>query len=103
MATQHPSFPSTRPYSSIHGKLPERSAPFGASAAPGRENARIERERQERERVERERMERDGGLPPVVAQLSDEQREEINEAVSLLCQPSLRERRKESSWGFGDY
>ena len=79
----HPAFPS-RPYSStLHGKLPERNAPsaFGASANPtARENARLERERQERERQAPAGVV--GGSNPVNA-LSDEQKEEINEAVSL--------------------
>ena len=78
----HPAFPS-RPYSStLHGKLPERNAPsaFGASANPTtRENARLERERQERERAGPSGGA--GGSNPLNA-LTDEQREEINEAVS---------------------
>jgi hypothetical protein len=80
----HPAFPSSRPYSStLHGKLPERNAPsaFGASANPtARENARLERERQERDRQAPAGVV--GGSNPVNA-LSDEQKEEINEAVSL--------------------
>lgn len=78
----HPAFPS-RPYSStIHGKLPDRNAPsgFGASAAT-RENARLERERQERERAQREAA-ANGSSNPLNA-LTDEQREEINEAVRM--------------------
>ena len=80
----HPAFPSSRPYSStLHGKLPERNAPsaFGASSNPtARENARLERERQERERAGPSGGL--GGSNPLNA-LTDEQKEEINEAVSL--------------------
>ena len=88
----HPTFP-TRPYAStLHGKLPERNAPstFGASshAAP-REAARLERERQERERLQREAAAQVSAGPsnPLNA-LTDEQREEINEAVRLPPPPS---------------
>jgi len=79
----HPSFP-TRPYSStLHGKLPERSAPnaFSASAHPsGRENAL---QRQERERAQREAAQGAGPSAPI-NNITDEQREEINEAVRIL-------------------
>ncbi|RDW88822.1 EF-hand-1 [Coleophoma cylindrospora] len=78
----HPAFPS-RPYSStIHGKLPDRNGPpgFGVSSAT-RENARLERERQERERAQREAAV--GSSNPLNA-LTDEQREEINEAFGLF-------------------
>jgi centrin-3 len=83
----HPSFPA-RPYSStLHGKLPERNlnAPFGSSVhTVNRENARLERERQERERGA-------GPSNPVpTITITDEQREEINEAVrrcTALCVP----------------
>jgi hypothetical protein len=72
----HPSFPS-RPYSNtLHGKLPERNlnAPFGSSVhTANRENARIERERQERERG--------AGPSNPLPTITDEQKEEINEAV----------------------
>jgi centrin-3 len=82
----HPSFP-TRPYSStLHGKLPERNAPsaFSASAHPsGRENAM---QRQERERAQREAAQSAGPSAPF-NNITDEQREEINEAVCAL--PSL--------------
>lgn len=97
MASAHHSM---RPYISALGKQPERagglgglgggggglgttgSATFGASTSQqaAREAARLERERErERERVERERLEREGqsGL----SELTEEQREEINEAV----------------------
>jgi hypothetical protein len=82
----HPSFP-TRPYSStLHGKLPERNAPsaFSASAHPlGRENAM---QRQERERAQREAAQSAGPSAPF-NNITDEQREEINEAV-CPCPPS---------------
>jgi hypothetical protein len=77
----HPAFPS-RPYSNtLHGKLPERNAPsaFGTSANPtARENARLDRERQERERAG---PSGGAGAPSPLNALTDEQREEINEAV----------------------
>jgi centrin-3 len=79
----HPSFPS-RPYpNTLHGKLPERNlnAPFGSSVhTANRENARIERERQERERG--------AGPSNPLPTITDEQKEEINEAVcpyTTLC------------------
>ncbi|KAE9370459.1 EF-hand [Stipitochalara longipes BDJ] len=79
----HPSFP-TRPYSStLHGKLPERNAPnaFSASAHPsGRENAL---QRQERERAQREAAQGAGPSAPI-NNITDEQREEINEAFGLF-------------------
>ena len=75
-SSAHPTFP-TRPYTSTLGKLPDRStmnAPFGAaSTAQQREAQRAERER---ERLEKERLEREEQN-----QLSEEQREEIREAV----------------------
>lgn len=80
-AQQHPSFPS-RPYSgTFQGKLPERNGPaFGASShTTMRETARLERERQERERAQRE-----AAGPANPYNITDEQREEINEAFGLF-------------------
>jgi hypothetical protein len=93
----HPAFPSRLYSTNIHGtgKLPDRSTAlgFGASSQThsAREATRLERERQERERQERERaaaaqklqLEQQAG-PSVgsMAQITDEQRDEINEAVS---------------------
>jgi len=75
----HPSFTS-RPFSStIHGKLPERTAPAPFGASSTRETARLERERQERERAQREAAQAGPSNP--LASITDEQREEINEAV----------------------
>ena len=77
-STAHPSFPS-RPYGTNLGKLPDRTigAAFGASTTQQqREAQRLERER---ERVEKERIEREGQNQ--LAELTEEQREEINEAV----------------------
>ncbi len=73
----HPSFPS-RPYSStLHGKNPERASAFGT-----RDGARLERERQERERLQREAAAaQQAEVTNTINTLSDEQREEINEAV----------------------
>ncbi|KAN0106398.1 EF-hand [Hyaloscypha variabilis] len=79
----HPSFPP-RPYSStLHGKLPERNAPnaFSTSAHPsGRETAL---QRQERERAQREAAQGAGPSAPI-NNITDEQREEINEAFGLF-------------------
>ncbi len=77
----HPSFPQ-RPYSSVHGKLPDRNAnAFGVSHPAARDIGRSERERQDRERAQRESA---AGATP---QVTEEQREEINEAV-CPCQYS---------------
>ncbi|SLM39096.1 cell division control protein cdc31 [Lasallia pustulata] len=67
----HPSFPS-RPYGTSLGKLPDRTsgAAFGASTA------------QQQRRVEKERIEREGQNH--LAELTEEQREEINEAFGLF-------------------
>ncbi|KAK0124254.1 Calcium-binding component of the spindle pole body (SPB) half-bridge [Cadophora gregata] len=77
-STAHPSFPQ-RPYSStLHGKLPERNVnAFGGSAHPaGRDAGRGDRERgQQQQRESKE---------PETPQVSDEQREEINEAFALF-------------------
>lgn len=79
-ASREPAFGS-RPYGTNLGKLPDRSMaasreqPFGAaSTQQARENARLERER---EKQEKERMEREE-----LGSLTEEQREEIREAVS---------------------
>jgi centrin-3 len=92
----HPAFPS-RPYAStLHGtsKLPERNAPLGFGASShthtAREAARLERERQERERAAAQQQQQQAATNAgagSMAQLTDEQRDEINEAVShfLIC------------------
>lgn len=72
-----------RPYGSTlqsTSKLPDRSTTqgFGASHTL---SAR-ERERQERERQDRERQQAGIGSSNSMANLSDEQKDEINEAVS---------------------
>lgn len=77
-APPHPTFPS-RPYSgNFQGKLPERNGPaFGTSSHnANRDSARVERERQERERAQR-----DAAAPTNSYNITDEQRDEINEAV----------------------
>ena len=73
-SSAHPTFPS-RPYGTNLGKLPDRSlGAFGSSiTAQQREAQRLERER---ERLDKERIEREGQ-----AQLTQEQQEEIREAV----------------------
>ncbi|KAI9722882.1 MAG: hypothetical protein M1812_001330 [Candelaria pacifica] len=78
-SSTHPTFPS-RPYASNLGKLPDRptTSAFGASTTQQhRETQRLERERAERERIEREGQN-------VLSELSEEQREEINEAFGLF-------------------
>lgn len=85
-SSAHPSFPS-RPYASTLGKLPDRTggvAPFGSSTTQAHRDA--QRQERERERAERERIEREGQKQ--LAELTEEQREEINEAVSRLHQRS---------------
>ncbi|KAI9814648.1 MAG: Calcium-binding component of the spindle pole body (SPB) half-bridge [Pycnora praestabilis] len=80
-SSTHPTL-QTRPYSSTLGKLPDRTnvPAFGASTAQQQREA--QRQERERERAERERIEREGqnGL----AELSEEQREEIDEAFGLF-------------------
>lgn len=76
-SSAHPIFPNRYPGTNL-GKLPDRTvAPaFGAStAAQQREKQKLERER---ERAENERLEREEQN-----QLTEEQREEIKEAVGL--------------------
>ena len=86
----HPSFPP-RSYNTNLGKLPDRSiaGAFGASTttAAQREAQRLERER---ERLEKERLEREGQDP--MSQLTEEQREEINEAVRPNTSRSINEK-----------
>ncbi|MCJ1410398.1 Calcium-binding component of the spindle pole body (SPB) half-bridge [Ptychographa xylographoides] len=77
-SSTHPSFPQ-RPYNANLGKLPDRTAFNTTSTAQQREAQRLERER---ERLEKERLEREGQDP--MNQLSEEQREEINEAFGLF-------------------
>lgn len=73
-----------RPFSSTSGlnRGPANTAGFGAGAntQQNREAQRLERERAER--AERERMDRAGQTS--LGELSEEQREEINEAVRNL-------------------
>ncbi len=89
----HPALPS-RPYASslLSGSKPaERSTGLGFGASSHRHNAReaarLERERQELQR-ERERaaaqqqQQASGSAAGSMAQLTDEQKDEINEAVS---------------------
>ena len=83
MATQNPTFPSRASYAGGNlGKLPDRSAqPFGTSTSQqARESARLERERERQEQERRAQEELDN--------LSEEQREEIREAVCIPCSSS---------------
>lgn len=76
----HPTF-APRPYPSSLGKLPERSATGYGHQQQQQQQARdAQRLERERERAERERLEREGSSQ--LAELTEEQREEINEAVS---------------------
>ncbi|MCJ1472233.1 Calcium-binding component of the spindle pole body (SPB) half-bridge [Lambiella insularis] len=77
-SSAQPSFPP-RTYPSALSKLPERSAFAPPSTAQQRDAAR-------REQAEKERLEREGHDP--MNQLSEEQREEINEAVRSPPLPS---------------
>lgn len=78
----NPSLPM-RPYTSGLNRGAGGAPGLGASASTAGPNARIERERAER--VERERIQREQAAaalaPPRIEDLSEEQREEINEAV----------------------
>ncbi|MCJ1284388.1 Calcium-binding component of the spindle pole body (SPB) half-bridge [Xylographa opegraphella] len=76
-SSTHPSFPP-RPYNASLGKLPDRSGGGGGGGFTAASTAQARLERQERERQERE------GQQDPVAQLSEEQREEINEAFGLF-------------------
>ena len=93
----HPAFPS-RPYGAsaldsstkIPGRSSGASLTFGASSHThsAREAARLERDRLERERsqqAQQQQQQQQAGTSAVgaMAQLTDEQRDEINEAVSL--------------------
>ena len=76
-SSAHPALP-TRNYGVGFGKLPDRplGAAFGASTA--QQQREQQRQEKERERLEKERLEREEQN-----QLTEEQREEIKEAVSL--------------------
>jgi len=86
----HSTFPARSYGSALHGKLPERNAPtsgFGASShtLATRENARLDRERQERERAQREAQQQQASSSNQnINGLTDEQRDEINEAFGLF-------------------
>ena len=76
-SSAHPSLP-LRPYSSALGKFPDRSGgAFGAQTTAQQREA--QRQERERERLEKERLDREGQDP--MNQLTEEQKEEINEAV----------------------
>ena len=107
----HPAFPS-RPYgsSTLHTstKLPDRSsgAPlaFGASSHThnAREAARQDRERQERERAQQAQQQQQAGTSAIgaMAQLTDEQRDEINEAVGHMSHHPRPKSERPYSEGF---
>ena len=83
-SSAHTAF-SRQPFNSNLSKLPDRSLSnaFGAtSTAQAREAQRIERDR---ERQERERLEREG--QGQMNDITEEQKEEINEAVGLCRYP----------------
>ena len=81
----NPSLPM-RPYNSGLNRGGAGGAPgggLGASTTAAGQNARMERERAERERMQREQAAAQAAhlAPPRIEDLSEEQREEINEAV----------------------
>jgi hypothetical protein len=80
------------------GKLPERTYGTGFGATANRNSAQLERERQER--AQREAQSHAAAGSPM-ASLTDEQREEINEAVRplspLLFPDERRKRSREES------
>jgi len=86
-SSQHPSFP-IRPYaSSSQQPAPSstRGKPlnFSQSHAPAaREAARLERERLDRERQAQQAAQQPAQAQSAISQLTDEQRDEVNEAVS---------------------
>ena len=90
-SSAHPSFPA-RHYGANLGKLPDRSlgAAFGASTA--QQQREQQRQEKERERLEKERLEREEQN-----QLSEEQKEEIKEAVSPLQHRCIQPHRKDAS------
>jgi hypothetical protein len=85
-SSSHPAFPptSSRPYGSSLGKLPDRTSMTpqgtGVGGAFGSSMSHQHREVQRHERERQDRLQRGGENE--FAELSEEQREEINEAVS---------------------
>ena len=86
MASAQPQLPAST-YPKLYGKLPERSAAgtYGSAFAgsSNRDGARLERERLER--VQREAQSHAAAAGSPLASQTDEQREEINEAVRYPC------------------
>ena len=80
-SSAHPAFP--RNYNTHLGNIADRSknTAFGASTT-AQQRERLDRERLEKERLEKEKLGREG--QDHMSQLTEEQREEINEAVRLL-------------------
>ncbi|KAI9806604.1 MAG: hypothetical protein M1825_006061 [Sarcosagium campestre] len=72
-SSAHPSFPPRGSYPATLGKLPDRGVGFGTAARHQTHDA---------QRQERERLQREGNQQ--LAELTEEQREEINEAFSLF-------------------
>jgi hypothetical protein len=77
----NPSLPM-RPYTSGLNRGGAAAPGLGGSTAG--QNARMERERAERERIQREQVAAAALAPPRIEDLSEEQREEINEAVRTI-------------------
>lgn len=77
-SSSHPAFP--RPYTSTLTSKPPTAGLNNPSSAQHRESARLERERAER--VERERLA--AAQQSALSELSEEQRDEINEAFQLF-------------------
>lgn len=72
-----PSFPP-RSFNAL-GKLPDRTAAGGFGAQMSAQQREAQRQERERERIEKERLERES--QDQMNQLTEEQKEEINEAV----------------------
>lgn len=87
MASYHPPLQPQSSYARLSGKLPERSAAGAFGASSTRDGARLERERHERAQREAQSHAAAAGTSNALAALTDEQREEINEAVRFPLFP----------------
>ncbi|KAI9806070.1 MAG: Calcium-binding component of the spindle pole body (SPB) half-bridge [Piccolia ochrophora] len=79
-SSAHPSFQPRGSYPTALSKLPDRTPGF--NPAGGHQSRDSQRQERERERAERERLQREGRERQ--AELTEEQREEINEAFGLF-------------------
>jgi len=90
-STAHPSFQPRGPYTSNLTKLPDRSNALGGAGAAGNFASSLaqqppqqypQHQSAQQQRLERDRLDREGQA--TLAQLSEEQREEVNEAFALF-------------------